>query len=354
MNTIHVNTGKPYDILIDNGLIDKCGELIKAVSKSSRVMIISDSNVFPLYGDNVLTSLEKAGFDVYSFIFKAGEESKNLNTVSQIYNTLAVNEFTRTDLIVALGGGVTGDMAGFAAASYLRGINFVQIPTSLLAQVDSSVGGKTGVDIEQGKNLVGAFWQPILVIIDPNTLNTLSDNFFTDGMGEIIKYGCIKKETLFTQLETCNIKEDIKDIILQCVKIKRDIVQEDEQEQGERILLNFGHTLAHSLEKEYKFKGISHGQAVAIGMVMITKSSEKAGITKPGCANRIANLCQKYGLPIDDPTSASKLSLGAYSDKKTTSNLIRLVVISDIGKSKIHIIEKSKLTDFISIKDTFD
>lgn len=187
MKTIHVDTGIPYDIFIERGLIDKCGEYIKKVSNAQRVTVITDSNVAPHYKWNVLKSLDKEGFKVKTYVFPAGEESKNLSTIAEMYNTLADFGMTRKDIIVALGGGVTGDMAGFAAASYLRGIDFIQIPTSLLAQVDSSVGGKTGVDIPQGKNLVGAFHQPKAVLIDPDTLSTLPDLYIRDGMAEVIK-----------------------------------------------------------------------------------------------------------------------------------------------------------------------
>lgn len=349
MNTLHVNTGSPYDILIERGMLTSCGAHIKRVSAAKRVMIISDTNVFPLYGGAVSRSLTDNGYSVSSFVFTAGEESKTLNTIQDMYSALADNGFTRKDLIVALGGGVTGDMAGFAAATYLRGIDFVQIPTSLLAQVDSSVGGKTGVDIPQGKNLVGAFWQPILVCIDPETLHTLSDELFADGMAEVIKYGCIKSAALFTQLEQTDAKKEIEDIILQCVTIKRNVVQNDEREKGERILLNFGHTLAHALEKEYGYTALSHGQAVAIGMVMMTQASEQAGLTVLGTAQRIALLCQKYALPISDPTPIESIAKSTYADKKSTGNSISLVLLSEIGVSKTHQIKKEQLQDFLTL-----
>ncbi|MBQ7522237.1 MAG: 3-dehydroquinate synthase [Clostridia bacterium] len=349
MRKISVATGRPYEILIQHGIIDSCGKIIRSVSsKSQKVMIISDSNVFPLYAERIKKSLSDVGFTVYSHIFPAGEQSKNLNTVYEMYQSLVENSFTRKDLIVALGGGVTGDMAGFVSATYLRGINFVQIPTSLLAQVDSSVGGKTGVDLPQGKNLIGAFWQPVAVLIDPDTLQTLTPHFFADGMGEIIKYGCIKSRLLFDTLEKENAENIIEEIIEECVTIKRDVVQRDETEKGERALLNFGHTLGHAIEKEHNFTDISHGQAVAIGMVMMAKAGENNGITEQGTAERIACLCQKYHLPISDTTPIDNIVRSSFNDKKSTGSAVSLIVLDEIGKSRIYPVEKSEMLDFIT------
>lgn len=348
MRTLKVETCRPYDIIIEKGILDDCGEYIKKVSNAMRAAVISDTNVFPIYGDNVIKSLENSGYKVCYFTFEAGEKSKNLTTVSKMYDFLAENHITRTDLIVALGGGVAGDMAGFAAASYLRGIDFVQIPTSLLAQVDSSVGGKTGVDIGAGKNLVGAFWQPVLVLIDSNTLNTLPKYYFEDGMAEVIKYGCIKDKTLFEKLENENAADCIDDIIFNCVAIKRDVVSRDEREKGERALLNFGHTLGHALEKINNFTDLSHGQGVAIGMCMITKASEKEDLTEKGSAKRIENLCKKYNLPTYSDISKSEIARAASSDKKTNGSSIKLVLLKEIGESYLKKIGISELENFIS------
>lgn len=350
MRTLHVATGnRPYDIFIERGLIKDCGNLIKGITNAQRVMVISDSNVFPIYGETVCNSLKNQGFEVFSYVFEAGEERKNLNTIYEAYDKLADNGFTRKDIIVALGGGVTGDMAGYAAATFLRGIDFIQIPTSLLAQVDSSVGGKTGVDIKQGKNLIGAFWQPSMVIIDPNTLNTLSDSLFADGMGEVIKYGCIKSKELFEKLESCNIKNEIDDIIYQCVDIKRGVVERDEHEQGERALLNFGHTLGHAIEKLYNFTGISHGQAVAVGMALISKAGENQGITEKGTNERIIALCKKYALPASDKSTFKDMANAAKSDKKTSGNDISLVLLHKIGDSFTQKVRLDNLLEFITV-----
>ena len=349
MKTVKVNTDSPYDILIGRGLIQKTGELVKNVSNAAKVCVITDSNVGAIYGDTVVSSLRNAGFDAAMFTFEAGEKNKRLEVISAMYSFMADFNMSRKDLVVALGGGVTGDMAGFAAATYMRGISFVQIPTSLLAQVDSSVGGKTGVDIDQGKNLVGAFHQPILVIIDPDTLGTLPELYLSDGMGEVIKYGCIKDRELFGTLENENAFDIIEDIIFTCVSIKRDVVERDEKESGERMLLNFGHTLGHSLEKIYGFEGLSHGQAVAIGMVMIAGAGERAGLTEKGSAERIKRLCEKYTLPTSDDASVSDIARVCAGDKKASNGSVNLVLIKSIGDSFITKMPLDKLEEFISL-----
>ena len=325
MRTVHVSTGKPYDIFIERGLLDKAGEYAKSLSSATRAVLITDTNVAPLYKWRVLNSLSAAGFEVATHVFQAGEESKHLGTIAEMYKTLADSGMTRKDMIVALGGGVCGDMAGFAAATYLRGIDFMQIPTSLLAQVDSSVGGKTGVDLPQGKNLVGAFHQPIAVLIDPDTLNTLPDRFITE-----------------------NALEHIEDVIETCVSIKRDVVSRDEHEKGERMLLNFGHTLGHAIEKLYDFSGISHGMAVAVGMVMLAKAGEKQGITTEGTADRIAALCKKYSLPTKESFGFEELANAARSDKKSAGDSISLVLLREIGDSFTRKVELDGLEDFIA------
>lgn len=348
MKTVHVETGIPYDIFIERGILDSCGKYVKQLSGAKRVTIISDSNVAALYKWRVINSLSQEGFEVATHVFPAGEESKNLNTIAEMYNTLANFGMTRKDIVVALGGGVTGDMAGFAAATYLRGIDFIQIPTSLLAQVDSSVGGKTGVDIAQGKNLVGAFHQPKAVLIDPDTLDTLPDLYVRDGMAEVIKYGCIKDEAFFEKLEQEDALEHIEDVIEVCVSIKRDVVSRDERETGERMLLNFGHTLGHSIEKLYDFKGISHGMAVAIGMVLISRAGEKLGITQSGTTDRIIALCEKYGLPTSDKASFAEMADAAHSDKKTAGSEINLVLLKKIGDSFTQKVKLDELEEFIT------
>ena len=349
MRTIKVQTGRPYEILIERGLIDRCGQFIKEVSKAQKVCVVTDSNVEKIYAQRVIDSIKEQGFETKLFVFEAGEERKRLSTISNMYSCFADFHMSRKDLVVALGGGVTGDMAGFAAASYMRGIEFVQIPTSLLAQVDSSVGGKTGVDIEQGKNLVGAFWQPNRVIIDPDTLKTLPQHFINDGMAEVIKYGCIKDSKLFDTLKNENALDIIEDIIEICVSIKRDVVNADEREKGERMLLNFGHTLGHSLEKIYNYSGLSHGEAVAIGMCIITAASEKAGITKTGTTEEIISLCKKYGLPTTDNASPKEIAEICSSDKKSSGGSVNLVLLKEIGTSFTQPTKLDELENFITL-----
>ncbi len=333
MRTVYVNVGKSYDILIQKGILTDCGKYVAAVSAAKKVCVISDSNVFPIYGDAVMQSLSDNGYDVIHYVFPAGEASKTIATVADMVEYLAQNELTRGDLVVALGGGVTGDMAGFAAAIYLRGIDFVQIPTSLLAQVDSSVGGKTAVDLTQGKNLCGAFHQPILVIIDPDTLSTLTPHFFSDGMAEAIKTGCIKSASLFDRIERENAQDFIEEMIEQCVSIKAGVVERDEKEHGERALLNFGHTAGHAIEKLHGFTTISHGEAVGIGMVMAAQAGENNSVTLPGTARRIAAVLTKYGLMTEDCNSTSDIIAAMNADKKRTADSINFTLLHNIGDS---------------------
>lgn len=349
MKKLTVHVGKTYEILIEKGIMQNCGSYIKRVSNAKKVCVITDSNVAPLYLAQVVGSLEKEGYGVCSFTFKAGESSKTTKTVVEMVEYLAENGLTRKDLVVALGGGVCGDMAGFASAVYLRGIDFVQMPTTLLSQVDSSVGGKTGVDLPQGKNLCGAFHQPILVLMDPLALNTLSDHFFSDGMGEVIKAGCIKSAKLFEKLENTDVKENIEDIIFDCVDIKRGVVERDEKEQGERALLNFGHTIGHGIEKLYHFSGISHGEAVGVGMLMISEIGERAGLTEKGTAERIKKVLEKYNMKTSDAHSVEDIIQAMQSDKKRTASGINFVMLKSIGDSFIYPVENENIYGLFGI-----
>ena len=344
MQTITCGTGRSYDIIVGRDIIDKSGELIRKVSQAKRAVIISDTNVAPIYADRVAGSLYSAGFEPARACFKAGEKSKNLNIISEFYSIFSDAGITRDDIIIALGGGVTGDMAGFAAATWLRGVDFVQIPTSLLAQVDSSVGGKTGVDLPVGKNLVGAFWQPSLVICDIDTLKTLPEKYFTDGMAEIIKYGRILSKSLFEKLENFEINSILEDVISECISLKVDVVEKDERESDRRRLLNFGHTIGHAIEKLQKYEGLTHGQAVAVGMAYITKAGEIAGVTAPDTYARLVNLLQQYSLPIEVKGITNKqLCTAAMNDKKCTGNSINLVLLKEIGCA---FIERMGFTEF--------
>lgn len=329
-----------YPIHIENGILAKTGELVSEVFSGKKIMIVSDDNVFPLYGEIITKALSDSGFECHSFVLPHGEPTKSFQSLPKIYEALINAKLTRSDLLIALGGGVIGDLAGFAASSYLRGIKFVQIPTSLLAQVDSSVGGKVAVDLPQGKNLVGAFYHPKAVIIDPDVLNTLPDHFISDGMGEVIKYGCIKDKELFELLCRHTSFDDLKpkltQIIARCVDIKRIVVEADQFDLGERILLNFGHTLAHTIEQHFNYERESHGEAVGIGMYQITKIAEEKGLTTSGCAEQIkkaleiCKLPDNSNLPIDVLTDAISL------DKKNLNNHLNVVLLHDIGDSYVY------------------
>lgn len=350
MKKVEVKTGRSYDILIKHNIISHAGKYIRNVSKAIRAVIVSDSNVAPIYAEAVKKSLEENGFETSVFVFDAGESSKRLSTIEKMYTHFFEHNLTRTDIVVALGGGVTGDMAGFASASYLRGIDFVQIPTSLLAQVDSSVGGKTGVDLPTGKNLVGAFWQPRLVLIDPETLNTLPDIFFADGLGEVVKYGCIKSRSLFERMEKENVKDFIDDIIFECVSIKRDVVEHDERDTGERAILNFGHTFGHALEKLNNYSKLTHGEAVSIGSVLITRISEEKGLTEKGTADRLIALLKKNNLPTETEFSLSEILKATRGDKKSTGKSINFIMLKKIGECFINKIDTKDFDQFFGIE----
>lgn len=343
-----VNTSKPYRILIERGCLSRAGEEAAGVfSDTAKAVVVTDSNVGPLYARRVADSFRSAGFQTSVFTFPAGEEHKRLSAISEMYTAFSAQELTRSDFVIALGGGVTGDLAGFAAATYLRGIRFMQIPTSLLAQIDSSVGGKTGADLPEGKNLIGAFHQPSLVLIDPDTLSTLPDLFFADGMGEAVKYGCIRDRALFDRIAGGNIKENIEPMICRCVDIKRELVERDELDNGDRMLLNFGHTFGHALEKLHGYRGLTHGEAVGIGMVLMCRCGEAAGLTEPGTAEEIAAALQTYGLPVSDGTDPKRIAEATRLDKKSRGGSINLVLLRTIGESFLHPVPRGELGRFL-------
>ena len=335
MNTINVKASQNYDVLIGSGILQNAGSYAAGVLRSRRTMIVSDDNVFPLYGNTLKASLEAAGFEVAEFVFPHGEQSKSHDTLLKVYSALAENNITRSDSLFALGGGVTGDLAGFAAASYLRGIDYVQVPTSLLAQIDSSVGGKTAVDIPAGKNLVGAFKQPRLVIADTGTLSTLPEDFFTDGMGEAVKYGMIWSDELFGLISAGNIREHLEEMIVKCVDIKRQVVETDEYDKGLRMILNFGHTLGHAIEKTQNFCGLSHGKAVAVGMYLITKAAEKHRIITEPISEKLKHCLVTNGLPSEVNIPSETLFGNSINDKKRFSDDINVIICKTVGKADI-------------------
>lgn len=337
---LYVDLGKnSYPIYIENHILKKADKYIAKAFTGKKIMIVSDDNVYPLYGEELRAALSKQ-YECYSLILPHGEATKSFQSLPAIYSALLEVRLSRSDLVIALGGGVIGDLAGFAAASYLRGIKFIQIPTSLLAQVDSSVGGKVAVDLPQGKNLVGAFFQPSLVLIDPLVLNTLPRHFINDGMGEVIKYGCIKDKDLFAALEKHgsfdDLKEELPEIIRRCVDIKRIVVEADQFDKGERMLLNFGHTLAHTIEQYHHYERESHGEAVAIGMYQITKTAEEKGLTPAGAAERIRKVLDIYGLPHSCGLPLKELTEAITLDKKNLDGNLNVVLLREIGDSFVY------------------
>ncbi len=346
MTKIRVNASKPYDVVIGKGILAQSGKLISEAIKGRKAVIVTDDVVNGLYTEALLKSMKEAGFTADVFVFPNGEESKCHKTLIELYGFLSEKNITRSDFLVALGGGVVGDLTGFAAATYLRGIDYVQIPTTLLAQVDSSVGGKTAVDIEAGKNLVGAFKQPDIVIADIDTLSTLTDEIFTDGMGEVVKYGMIWSESLFELLSEGNVKENLQKIVEECVDIKRQVVETDEFDTGLRMILNFGHTLAHSIEKYYNYKGFSHGKAVSVGMYLISIIGEKAGLIETPVSNKLKECLIKNNMPFEADVPAEALFSGAVNDKKRFSDNINIILCRTIGKADI---VKMNINDFKKI-----
>ncbi len=337
---------KSYDVLIGSGLLKNAGEILRDYFPPCSAVLVTDDNVNALYGETVEFSLTCSGFNVCKFVFKNGEHAKNLSVFTKLLEFMAHNALTRSDMVIALGGGVTGDLAGFAASSYMRGIRFVQMPTTLLAAVDSSVGGKTGVNLDAGKNLAGAFWQPSLVVCDCETLNTLRDEVLADGIAEVIKYGMIKDRALFERLETGKCLNEMEACITRCVEIKGDVVEKDEFDNGERQLLNFGHTLAHAIEKLSGYE-LSHGHAVAVGMVMVTRAAESMNLTKEICLGRLIQTLNKYALHVKCPYELSDLTNAALGDKKRAGSVINLIIPLKIGEAGILKLPVTELESFI-------
>ena len=330
MKTIHVAASKQYNVLVGSGLLEQVGALTAAVVKPCKAAILTDDTVDALYGARVEVSFAVAGFETLKFVFPHGEASKNLTVFGQALNFLAENRLSRTDLIVALGGGVVGDLAGFVAACYLRGVRFIQIPTTLLAAVDSSVGGKTAVDLDTGKNLAGAFWQPSLVICDYDTLQSLPERTFREGCAEVIKTGVLSGEDLFSALESAPIENQLEDVICACVAYKRDIVGGDEFDRGQRQLLNLGHTIGHAVEARSGY-ALFHGECVSIGLAAVARAACRLGLTAPETRDRILALLRRCGLPTETDFTADQLYAVSCSDKKIAAGTIRLVVPEAIG-----------------------
>lgn len=329
------------EIIIRRGILDEAGEILKS---DKRMAIITDTNVDALYADRLTSSLKKAGMDVIKYVFPAGEASKNVETYIKVINFLAENKLTRSDAVIALGGGVVGDLAGFAAATYLRGIKLVQIPTTLLACVDSSVGGKTAVDLPTGKNLLGAFYQPHVVLIDPDNLSTLTNDIFLDGAAEAIKYAAIMDADMYPLC--ADMHANIDEIIARSIKNKRFVVDQDERDTGIRQLLNYGHTFGHAIELLKNFQ-LGHGHCVSIGMSIMARACVKKGMCDPICATQLINTLENAGLPTSTDLTADEIFGAMLTDKKRMGDKITLVVPSAPGQCILHKVPIEEALGFI-------
>ena len=345
MRNIRVNVNTPYWVLVDRGILSTTGALLKPLLRAKKAVVITDTNVDGLYSKIVIDSLNKAGFSTYKFVFEAGEKSKNINTYLDIISFLANNTISRKDVLVALGGGVVGDLVGFVASTYLRGIDFVQIPTTLLSIIDASVGGKTAIDIKEGKNLVGAFYQPKMVIADLDALKTLPSEEISNGLGEMAKYAVLIGEKYF-EMMTEDAYKNLDELIALSIEYKRDIVEKDEKESGLRKFLNLGHTTAHAIEKLSDFT-IPHGNAVSMGLIMMAKACAKNGLLSDDEANKIYDLINKYDLAKPQPFSIEDIAKEIALDKKSDSTNVDAIVINAIGECEIKAIPLSEVEEFL-------
>ena len=348
MKTVTVSTGLPYKVYIEPGIIARVGdEVLSLVKHPCSVIVVTDDKVDALYGGRVRQSLFKKGFHVYSHVFHHGEASKTLAVCGEILHSLTDKQLTRTDIVVALGGGVVGDVAGFAASVYLRGIPFIQIPTTLLAMVDSSVGGKTGVNLPAGKNLAGTFHQPLSVLCDPDALFTLSAKTLRDGLAEAIKTSLLRDPVMFEWFRSGVYIHKMEDIITRCVRIKAEIVAEDEHDTGIRRVLNFGHTFGHAIEKTSGYQ-VPHGSAVAAGMACASRLSHKLGVCGEALFLEVCEALERNGLSSSVPYPVKTLLSAALSDKKRIGDKITLVLLKDIGDPLLYPVPVDEMEKMIS------
>jgi 3-dehydroquinate synthase len=355
MTIVPVTASKNYDVCIGSGLLSECGDKIAEVcgiGSHSKAVLVTDDVVNQLYGEFAENSLYAAGYAVTRFVFPNGEQSKHMGTYIKLLEHLTETNLTRTDVIIALGGGVVGDLTGFAAATYLRGVRFVQIPTTLLAMVDSSVGGKTGVNLKAGKNQAGAFYQPEIVICDYDTLKTLPDDIFKDGCAEVIKHAVIRDAELFDLLVKTPFgldnPQNTENVIARNVTIKRDVVALDERDTGIRQVLNFGHTIGHGIEKHSDYS-VSHGKAVAIGMVIASRGAWKLGFCSEECHRKITAIVKQYGLPHETQITPEQLISAAFADKKRSGDEITLIIPEKIGHCELRKFYMDELAQFITL-----
>lgn len=362
MQSVHVNTSQPYDVLVGTGLLESLGNLIGRRFPGAKCFVVADSNVMAIYGGKVIGALRDAHIETKSLSFVPGEASKTMHTVEIILSELKRAEMTRSDLVIALGGGITGDMAGFAASIYLRGIRFVQIPTTLLAAVDASVGGKTGVNMGGHKNQIGTFWQPSMVIIDPETMDTLPGREVACGMAEVIKYGCIRDEKILELADRLaqiaatpttgeadpSVHGILEELILSCVAIKAQVVEADERDTGERMLLNFGHTVGHAVEKCTGGE-VQHGEGVAIGMVVMSRTAEAMGLCPAGYTDRLTQILEGLGLPVVCPVPKEDIVEAIRTDKKRAGQRISIVMPNMDGQCSIAPVDMDQLPQMLII-----
>ena len=348
MNTIRVKASREYDVCVAEGILQETGERVRAVCPKARLAaIVSDQRVMALYGDSVSASLEQAGFSVVRFAFPEGEQNKTLSTYGEILNFLSRSRLTRGDVVVALGGGVVGDIAGFAASTYLRGIDYVQLPTTLLSAVDSSVGGKTAIDLDAGKNQAGTFAQPVLVLCDPFALSTLSEDDYRDGCAEVIKYGLLGNRSFFRELAQTPARDMLAHVITTCVTMKRDLVEGDEFDFGKRRFLNLGHSVAHAVEVCSGYM-VSHGSAVAIGMATMTRAALKKGYCKEETLDDVLSILKLYQLPVSTAYGLDELCEAMRADKKMSSGSMDLIVPEEIGRCRIETVAQDAVRDWLS------
>ncbi len=340
--TIHVSASRCYDIHIGQGLLAHIGELVRPLLGDCRLAVLTDSNVDALYGNAIMEHLSHAGYNACKYVIPAGEASKCAENMLAFLNFLAQEQMTRKDAVIAFGGGVVGDLGGLSASLYLRGVKYVQVPTTLLAAVDSSVGGKTAIDIPAGKNLVGSFYQPSLVCCDTALMDTLPANIYRDGCAEVIKYGMILDKNLYNILHTLPFNRD--EVVARCVEIKRDVVQQDEFDNAIRGLLNFGHTFGHAIEKLSGF-AVSHGEAVAKGMVIASRIAPLCGLCD--VADEISQLLEKYGFDISCKYSAEEIFASLLSDKKRRGGTISVVLPRAVGECTLVDMELDELNGLL-------
>lgn len=347
-------TNHSYDILIQKGALSTVGQWVQALWEPQRIAVITDSNVVGIYGEQVKRQLLTAGFEVDVFVVPAGEKSKSLEQAARLYEQLATAGYTRSDGIIALGGGVIGDLAGFVASTYMRGLHFLQIPTTLLAQVDSSIGGKTAVNTPNAKNLVGTFSQPEGVLIDPETLQTLDDRRLREGIAEVVKSGAIADIALWELLESMQDEYELltraQEVIPLALHVKKVVVEEDEFDNGSRLLLNFGHTIGHGIENTAGYGVVSHGEAVAIGMMLMCHHAENLNLTPQGTTKKLKAMLERFHLPTEYPElkrNQEAIYQAITHDKKARGKQLKVILLEKIGEAKIVSIPIEEIRDYI-------